>query len=300
MKKILCLLNPASGKVAPQVDFLKKRLREIAQARGWDLTLIQTERPGHATEVVQGARGQSWDRIISCGGDGIINEVAGALVGSAQTFGLLPFGSGNGLARHLRIPLNLEAACAVIDAGASTTIDTGTADGHPFINVAGVGFDAEIGRQFNTLTKRGPLPYFKASFRTLWGYQSQHYALRNGEVATAGKALLVSVANGSQYGNNARIAPIASLRDGCLDLVHLPIPGPLTALTSVLRLFRGNLHKAPRVTYWQGDHFDLQLPAPAILHTDGEIHSCGKDVTFRIQPASLKICLPETVSPDRV
>lgn len=290
--KILCLLNPVSGKVAPCLETLKKRIHRIATQRGWQLTLVQTEYPGHATEIANAEKNADWDRIAFCGGDGILNEVARALVHSPGVLGVLPFGSGNGLARHLGIPLRLEAACEVLDSGRTDTIDTGTADGHPFFNVAGVGFDAEIGRQFNALTKRGPIPYFKASLATLRKYQQVHYKIVNGTHQTEGKALLVSVANSCQFGNNARIAPLASVQDGQLDLIHLPINGPFSAMTSIIRLFLGTLHRSSRVTYWQGETFSVTLPPHSILHTDGEIHSCGGEIKFQIHPRSLHVCLP--------
>lgn len=291
--KILVILNPCSGSLRKRHRQVSARIAAFASKRGWDLSLQLSQYRGHARALAAAALAEPWDRVVACGGDGTLNEVAGALVNSDVVFGLLPMGTGNGLARHLGIPLRLSKALAVLDEGVVEAIDTGLADGHPFVNVAGLGFDAAVGGAFNKLIRRGRLPYAMATLKTLFQYREQNCIIGDENPdATEVNAFLLTVANSSQFGLNARVAPGASVIDGKLDLVAARVTGPLSAAGLAWKMFFGTIQNSGKILHQRERQYTLTLRRAGLLHTDGEIHSCGREVLFAARPASLRIVVP--------
>ncbi len=287
--RICYIYNPNSGGNRRNPAILQELLRRTG---GGPAVLRVTERPLHATVLAREAVNAGFDRIVAVGGDGTMNEVAQALVGTGVPLGLVPCGSGNGLALHLGIPLRpLDALALAGDPAACIkTMDTGVADGHPFFNAMGVGLDAEISLRFNRLTRRGLPSYVRTTLGAFLSHRATDYRVTD-ELGSQLhlRAMIVAVANSDQYGNKAYIAPKARVDDGRLNLVAISPMNPFRLGTLVYRLFAGTLDRSRAVTSLLGGSFTLERPAPGPLHTDGETHEAGTLITVAVRPASLRI-----------
>lgn len=289
--RICYIYNPNSGGNRRNPAILRELLRRTS---GDSAVLRVTERPLHGTQLAREAVHAGFDRIVAVGGDGTMNEVAQALVGTGVPLGLVPCGSGNGLALHLGIPLGpLDALALAGDPGACIkTMDTGLADGHPFFNAMGVGLDAEISLRFNRLTRRGLPSYVRTTLGAFLSHRSTPYTVTD-ELGSSRplRAMIVAVANSDQYGNKAYIAPKARVDDGRLNLVAISPMNPLRLATLVYRLFAGTLDRSRAVTSLLGASFVIERPSPGPLHTDGETHEAGTHITVAVRPASLRILI---------
>ena len=264
-------------------------LRDFVAAHAFDAALSVTEGPGHATDLARQAVAAGCARVVAVGGDGTMNEVAQALVGTPVALALVPCGSGNGLARHLRVPLAPSAAIVLAaDAGARVAvIDTGTANGRPFFNAMGLGLDAEVSRRFSQGARRG-LAAYAGSVLAVFARRRRERCLIMADLrAEAIDVLLLAVANSDQYGNGAVIAPGARVDDGLLDLVAVPPVGLLGAMVLAGRLFLGNLDRGAGIRHLRGARFVIERPAPGLIHTDGECHEEAATVEIAVLPSSL-------------
>jgi YegS/Rv2252/BmrU family lipid kinase len=292
--KIRFIFNPCSGKNRRR-PWLVPVIREFIATHRLDAGVVLTEGPGHATPLAREALAAGCDWVVAVGGDGTMNEVAQALIGTPAALGLVPCGSGNGLALHLGIPTNPRAALRLLaDPRAQVVaIDTGTANGHPFCNAMGVGFDAEISRRFNRLARRGFLAYARTGLAAWFRFLPQTVTISNGYgSAERLEALIVAVANSDQYGNYARIAPRARVDDGALDLIAIRPLNLLSTATLVARLFTGSVDCSTRVRRLRGRRFVIERPTPGLLHTDGETHEAAARVEVIVRPHSLRIVVP--------
>ncbi|AHF90073.1 diacylglycerol kinase [Opitutaceae bacterium TAV5] len=300
MPTLRFILNPRSGVHRPGEDM-------AALVRGWiarhapGARLALTEHPHHATELARQALDEGCGLVVAIGGDGTLNEVAAALIGTPATLGIIPRGSGNGLVRHLRLPLVPEAALANLLTGRPRAIDTGLADGsHPFLNVVGFGFDAEISRRFNRLTKRGLAGYVRTIAGTLRSYRRNNYRIIAWPDAGAAPlthelpAFIMAVANSSQYGNDFHIAPDAAVDDGLLRLTAIRRVHLFNALPLALRMRRGTLRPSGNVLQLAAPRFTIESAdgAPLVCHTDGEVREAGPRLEITVRPLSLKVMAP--------
>jgi YegS/Rv2252/BmrU family lipid kinase len=269
-------------------------IRDFISRQRLDAELAVTTGPGHATELARSAVAAGCARIVSVGGDGTMNEVAQALVHSPAALALVPCGSGNGLARHLGIPLSpLPALALAADVGARiAVIDTGAANQRPFFNAMGLGFDAEIAHRFSQLTGRGLAGYVGTGFRAFFGRRNERCQLTTGDQHLTMDVLLLAVANSDQYGSGAIIAPGARVDDGLLDLVAVAPLGVARAAVLAVRLFRGTVDHDAGVRHLRGARFVIERPAPGLIHTDGECHAEAARVEVAVQPASLRVVTP--------
>lgn len=289
------IFNPRSGRNARDPGILERARRFVAEAP-CEVRLHFTEAPRHATALADQAVQAGFDRIVAIGGDGTLNEVAAALVGTPVALGLIPCGSGNGLGRHLGIPGPGRGAFRNLLSGRIRSIDTGVAAGVPFFNAMGVGFDAELSQRFNRLTRRGLPAYARTTASLLRGYRAETYGIESGGRVHELRAFIVAVANSDQYGNDCFIAPGALIDDGALDLTALPPVGWLTALPLAARLFRGTLKRDRSVHMARGTRFVLHRAKAGPFHTDGEVHEGPADLTVQVRPASLHILVPPPVT----
>ena len=280
------IVNPNSGRAAGALA----AVRTFAVAHGAEFVL--TGRTRHASELAAQAVRDACALVVAVGGDGTMNEVAGALAGTPAILGLVPCGSGNGLGRHLQIHGSISRALRVLEAGRPRLIDSGLADGHAFFNVAGLGFEAEIARRFNALPHRGFARYLTTGLAAWRDCRPTDYVITHQGRTERVRAFTLAVANSDQYGNGARIAPSARVDDGLLDLCAIPPVSLWRALPLLFRLFRGTLAHAPGVTRLQAEHFVVEPAGPGLLHTDGELHAAGARIEFAVRPASLRVMGP--------
>jgi diacylglycerol kinase (ATP) len=289
------IFNPHSGSNRRN-PYLRERAIEFIRQHGWDATVVPTERPRHATELARRAVDEGCGLVVAIGGDGTMNEVASALVGSTACFGLIPCGSGNGLGRHLGIREPGRGAFRTLLEGQPLAIDTGMVNRDPFFCAAGAGFEALIASRFATLTSRGFCGYLRTSADAWRSYRPERYTIRHAGGADTVEAFTLAISNSSQYGNNALIAPEASVRDGLLDITAVPRVGLHNALPLLWRLFNGSLHRVASVRRWQGESFVIERQKPGWIHTDGEPRAEVSRLEISVRPLSLRIMVP----PDRV
>jgi YegS/Rv2252/BmrU family lipid kinase len=291
--KLRFIFNPRSGRNARRPS-LALSIAAFIRTHALDATLVTTAGPGHATALARAALAAGCQRVIAVGGDGTMNEVAQALLHSDAALGLVPCGSGNGLALHLGLPLTTRRALELATAPATRAgaIDTGTVNGRPFFNAMGFGFDADVSRRFNQLTRRGLPAYARTGLAAFLARRTETVIIRGGGHRAPTDILLVAIANSDQYGNNARIAAGARVDDGLLDLVAIRPVNLLGVAPLVARLFAGRLDSSPRVIRLRDAQFVIERPAAGPIHTDGETHETGATLTIGVLPRSLRLLVP--------
>jgi diacylglycerol kinase family enzyme len=230
--------------------------------------------------------------VVAIGGDGTMNEVASALVDTPACFGLIPCGSGNGLGRHLGIRHPGHGAFRTLLEGRPLAIDTGMVNTDPFFCVAGTGFEALIASRFATLTSRGFAGYLRTGFQAWYNYRPERYVIHHATGRDTIEAFTLAISNSSQYGNNAYIAPGASVSDGLLNLTAVPRVGLFNAVPLLWRLFSGSLYRTAAVPRWQGARFVIEREGPGWIHTDGEPRAEVSRLEISVRPRSLRIMVP--------
>ena len=290
---IRIIFNPKSGRAGRNAR-LAPLLRDFVGSLKGGAELSFTEGPGHATVLAAEAAALGYDRVVSVGGDGTLNETAQGLLHRPVALALVPCGSGNGLARHLHLPLNVVAALQLVAKpdGAIRLIDTGTVNGHPFFNVMGLGLDAEVSRRFNQLPARGFSSYVTMTWQAFRAQRPERCTITDGQRRETSDIFLISVANSEQWGNEAKIAPGAQVDDGKLDLVAVAPLKLATAVGFARRLFLGSVLSSSQVRHWRGGRFHVERAAPGLIHTDGETHPAGASLEIAVVPASLRVLAP--------
>lgn len=286
-RKILFVINPISGGKT-KYNFPYKIDKYLDKSK-FESEFVFTEYRGHGSQIAAEALKNGFDILVAVGGDGTINEVASEVEGTNKIMGIIPFGSGNGLARSLGIPLGDIQALKRINKFHVSQIDCGTFNGRKFFNMAGIGFDAQISARFAENVKRGFSSYAKIAFSEVSTYSSQNYLLLIDGKEYERVAFMISVANSSQYGNNAHISPFASLNDGMLDICILK-PFPLYKFPAIaLRMFTKNAHKSNYLEIIQGSKISIVRESAAAIHLDGDPFNMGTTLSIGINPNSLSI-----------
>ena len=289
---VTVIINPISGGHGPDAARRKAQLASsIVEAHGDRAEVLMTERVGHAKEIAAGARQRGARLVLAWGGDGTINEVASALVFAEVPVGIIPAGSGNGLARELGVALRAEQALADALAAAPRPMDVGEIDGRYFVNIAGIGFDAHIAAQFVSSTRRGFLGYARITARALRSYVPLTYRITHDGVTDETRAILVTIANSAQFGNGARIAPGARVDDGLLDLVVVRERSRFRTICSAPRLFTGTADRLSGCTTTRVRDVTVEADAPLTYHVDGEPVHGGASVHARVHPGALRIAV---------
>ncbi|HEY5079972.1 MAG TPA: diacylglycerol kinase family protein [Opitutaceae bacterium] len=291
--KLRFIFNPCSGRPRRNAPLLPA-LREFISAQALDADLVCTEGPGHATEIARDAIAAGCERIVAVGGDGTVNEIAQAIIHSPVAMGLVPCGSGNGLALHLGLPTSPLRALVLAAGGRGRVaeLDTGNVNGLPFVNAMGLGLDAEVGRRFNLLARRGLPAYVKTALAAFLARKVERCSVIVDGRIEAIDALLIAIANSDQYGNRAKIAPHARVDDGALDLVAVLPVGFAGACVLGARLFLGTIDRSPRVRRLKGARFLIERASAGIIHTDGEIHVAAATLEVAVRPRSLRVVVP--------
>ncbi len=289
-KKQMCvIINPIAGG-KKQDDLAKEILYHLDRAQ-FDVQILYTERPDHATQLTQEAIEQSADIIVAVGGDGSINEISQALIGSGVTLGIIPTGSGNGLARHLRVPLNVAEAISVINQGRTTPIDSVQMNDKFYLGAAGIGFDAEVSEAFAKFGHRGFLSYLIVTMKELPQYRPRTFELSIDGKKISREAFLICFANSSQFGNDAVIAPTAQINDGYLDVVIVK-KFPLYASARIAyQLFNRSFHRSDYVEVLKCKEVDI-TQTNVKAHIDGEPAYFRDGIHLKIVPSSINVLVP--------
>jgi len=289
--KVLFIINPVSG--GKKKDAVPGLIHQHLDANKYEHAIVYTAAVAHARKLAAEALGE-YDVIVAVGGDGTINEVASSLVGTNTVFGIIPFGSGNGLARFLQIPMGIVEAIKSINNARVETIDAGKVNGQYFFNMAGMGFDAHISEVFSHDKKRGFGAYIKSSFQEINKYRSQVYNIDVDGKKYTKQAFMLSIANSSQYGNNAHISPKASVQDGLLDVCVVK-PFPLWKFILMgLVMFTKTADKSSYVDIIRGKNVTVTREEQGPIHLDGEPQMMGVDINIEVVPAALKLIVGST------
>ncbi|MEI6106832.1 MAG: diacylglycerol kinase family protein [Opitutae bacterium] len=289
--KVRFIFNPYSGSNRKN-PYLRGRALEFIARHKLDGTLVDTERPRHATALAQEAVAAGCDLVVAIGGDGTMNEVATGLIGTNACFGLIPCGSGNGLGRHLGISRPGHGAFQTLLTGRPRAIDTGTVNGFAFFNAMGLGFEADIAVRFSRLTRRGLTGYFRVGLPSFFSHQPELLTVRHPGGTVQLSAFTLAVMNSDQYGNDARVAPGARMDDGQFDLVSVPQVGFLGACGLLYRLGTDSFDQVKAVTRLPGAEFVIERKKPGWIHTDGEPRATTARLEIALQPQSLRIMVP--------
>lgn len=287
MKKALLIVNPVSGTRS------KRSLPDLLAAElcplGYDLDIVETSASGDARNFAAEAVSLGSDLVIAAGGDGTVNETATSLMHTETPLAIIPCGSGNGFARSLGIPQDFDGAVKVIREGNIMKCDSGVVNGRTFFCTCGVGFDAEVSERFATEKRRGRMSYIKDAFLDYVRYKPKAYAISiNGEIITK-EAFLIAVCNASQYGNNAYIAPQASLTDGLLDVTVVHSGSLLNAAIAGIDLFTGYLDRNTLIDTFRVKEVRIARLEDGASHVDGEPAGLGKVLDISCDPGSLNV-----------
>ncbi len=288
--RLLLIINPVSG--TSDKTHLASRLVERLADNGFEVETAYTTCRGDATNLAQRGVAEGFGGVLACGGDGTVNETARALCDTGVPLGIIPAGSGNGLARHLCIPIDPMLSLKVIAERHIEACDYATVNGQRFFCTFGVGFDAAVSHRFARMGKRGLATYVKSAFSEYVHFKPQTYTVSANGVAITEEAFLVAVCNASQYGNNAYIAPGASITDGLLDVTVVHSGNPLSAAVLGFDLLTGYINRNTLIQ-------TFRAPAAAIYRNhEGEAHLDGEPVMmpdildFRCHHRGLHIFTP--------
>jgi diacylglycerol kinase (ATP) len=277
------VMNPTSG----TTTLAKKNKIKQFISKLPDSALIFTEYPGHATEIAQKAVREGVSKVVAIGGDGTVNEVGRGLIDSETALGIVPIGSGNGLARHLKIPLKTEKAIQFAVNQKIGKMDVCFLNDIPFLCTAGVGFDAEVANEFSKQPSRGLKTYAKMALKSFRTFKPEGYSFDNQEDKTA---FAITFANATQYGNNAIISPKSKIDDGLIEMVMLkPFPFGAAPIIGV-RLFRGTLPNSRYIEMESGEAFSLKSNKDFLIHFDGEpLQLNTNEIKITIKKQSLNV-----------
>ncbi len=289
-KKIVFIINPISG-VHSKIN-LPEIIKHTIDSTKYDYILQLTQRPGHATQLAEKAISEKADVIVSVGGDGTLNEIAKVVTGTSVLLGIIPLGSGNGLARHLGIPLRINDAVQLLNRNKVRTIDVCKLNDRFFFSNAGSGFVARVAHSFHHGKIRGFTGYTLHVIKNFFGYNSQIYSLEIDGKKVNGEYFLINISNSNQFGYNLKIAPVAELNDGLMDLILVRTHSKFSSIPLMLDLFNGKIQKNKNVTVEKIKHIKIFSKGNIEMQVDGEPLYVTEDIDISIHPASLKVICP--------
>lgn len=295
MEKITVIINPVSGTVSKKG--IPDLLDQYIPSEKFEKQFFFTEYRGHAFELASHAVKEKVNYVIAVGGDGTINEVARALVNSSSVLGIVPMGSGNGLARDLAIPMDIRKALDVILEQNVKTIDYCKANNRIFFCTCGVGFDASVSERFDKRKHRGPFSYIRSVLAEYLQFKPDTYDIVFENEVLTKKAFLVTCANASQYGNNAYIAPQADMNDGMMDVAILSPFSPLDVGHLVIQMFTKQIAKNHKIQYYRSKKLTVRRAKPGIVHIDGEPAYMDKTISFEVFHDGLNVIVPQNPAP---
>ena len=296
MKKIRFIINPISGVLNKESTI--NLFREVIDKDKYSWDIVHTQRAGHAVELAAEAANEQIDIVAAVGGDGTINEVARSLVHTATALAILPFGSGNGLARHLQIPMETKKALDVINNGTVIPMDYGKINDNPFFCTCGIGFDAFVSLKFAEAGKRGMLTYLEKTLQESLNYKPETYELETEDGTKKYKAFLIACGNASQYGNNAYITPHATMTDGLLDVTILEPFTVLDVPSLAFQLFNKTINQNSRIKTFKCRELLIHRNSSGVVHYDGDPMIMGKDLKIEIIRNGMNVIIPKEEKKD--
>ena len=284
------IVNPTSGPRSN--ENVVNRIEEFLNHEKYSHDIVFTEYAGHAPDLARQAAQEGCAVVVAVGGDGTMNEVARGLLYSDTALALLPKGSGNGLARHLLVPMGLKGALEVINGGHITSIDSGSINGHPFFTAGGIGFDAYISSVFAGNKKRGLKTYVELVLKEVLHYNHLPVSIRiNGKTIDT-DCYVLAIANAAQYGNNAYIAPFADIRDGLFDVCLVRKLDVIKALNLSYSMLTKQKASPDTAEYFTTDKLEVSTAHKIMFHADGEYLGEASAFTIEMLPQSLKVVTP--------
>lgn len=289
-RKVLFIVNPNAGKKISDyiVDIIRK---EFPQNLYYQLVVWKSME--HFDEISDILKSGDYTDAVAVGGDGTVNRVASAILGTGISLGIVPIGSGNGLARSLALSMNIEEVIKQIAVGKTAVIDNGTVNGTPFFCTSGVGFDAHIGNLFATSKKRGLSSYIKITLREIFKYRAKNYILKFNNIEIKRKAFLITVANAGQYGNDFYIAPQANMQDSLFHISLLKPFNPIFAIGLMRKILSKNAHKSMLIETYTTSKISITREFKDTIHFDGEPAMENPEVIFECNPKSLNVIVGE-------
>lgn len=295
-RHILAIINPVSG--TGNKDKIPRLIDTVVDNDRNDVSILATEYPGHAREITEQAVKDGIDIVVAIGGDGTVNEVGSAVCGTETALAIVPCGSGNGLARHLRISMNASRSMQVLNNGVVGQFDYCTVNGKPFFCTCGMGFDATVSYKFSNEGTRGFITYVKTTIAEYMKYKPQEYLIEIDGKKMREKAFVIACCNAAQYGNNAYIAPRATMQDGMTDVT---VMHPFSLVQSPLigaRLFMRQLNHDHHVSIYRGNRVVIERQRDDIMHIDGDPVMMPARIVIENVSRGINILVPPSLPDD--
>ena len=281
MKDAFFIINPISGKG------LKDNIIAELEKRGFRYGI--TQYAGHAEKL---ARECAEPIVFAVGGDGTVNEVGRGLLGSDKVLGILPCGSGDGLARCLGISHRITRAISLAENGRQLPLDVGYINGKPFFSVCGVGFDADVSKRFAESGRRGVITYIEEAYKLWRTFKPAQFSISIDGRQWSQEAVLITVGNSNQWGNEAKVTPHADISDGILDITVLDMFHNIELPHLATMLMVGNCDASSRVHCYRGKSIVIERETDGAVHFDGDWFITGRRIEIDIHPAELKVLAP--------
>ncbi len=289
-KEIVFIVNPVSGVLKKNniSDLIESNLDHSK----FSYSIAYTEYPGHATEICREKASSGTDIVIAVGGDGSVNEIARGLVGTETILGIIPAGSGNGLARHLKISTTFRKAIDVINEQKIIRIDTGSINDRLFVSIAGIGFDGLVAARFAKNKKRGFLTYLRIVTELYPGYRPRKYSITYDGKLIKTRALFITFANSDQFGYHTSIAPEAKVDDGLLDVIIMQKPMMIELPFLASLLYWRKIDSSKHTEIFKASELIIRTKKKRWVNIDGEAEKLGKKLKVKINPHSLNVLVP--------
>ncbi|MEI7595952.1 MAG: YegS/Rv2252/BmrU family lipid kinase [Bacteroidota bacterium] len=290
MKNVLFIINPISGVGR------KKEIETIVESTidksKFIYSITFTEYAGHATIIAMDAKENGFDIVYVVGGDGSINEVATGLLNTDIVLGIIPSGSGNGLARFLKLPFDIKRNIVILNNYKTTLIDTIDINNKCCVSIAGIGFDALVAKEFDKLGRRGFWGYLKIVSNKYFNYKPKKYTISIGEKTFERRALFISIANSNQFGYNTVVAPLADICDGLADICIYQKVSIFKVLFYALFVFAKRIHKTKYVEIIKASEFVIERKKKKWINIDGQPMKLNKKLYVKVLPKSLRVIVP--------
>lgn len=289
MKKIRIIINPISG--SGKQKKAEYAIRKLIDNQLFESEILYSQHAGHLSLLAKEAVEKNYDAVVVIGGDGSVNEAAQSLIGTKTALGIIPIGSGNGLARFLKIPMNIAKAVLRINQFQQKQIDTARINEYKFVNLAGIGFDAQVAKQFDLSNKRGFWNYAKISLKEYFDYREKLYKISIDGNAIETSAFMIVFANSNQFGNDFVIAPQANIDDGRLDICIIQKPKLYQIPNFLIDILRKKAHTSHLIKTYKAKEIKLEMNKKTVLNIDGEAVEQDTNLHIEVNHLSLSVII---------